>query len=185
MSNVLVNVFPRLVKRPEDTHDAIQRDLHGYDMHMEHIQDFSEKHFDALHRIDLDATQHPDTLYESAMERIETLGYSIHCKAVTPLILDPPESGFRGICHCLPYLFTPAHRFGIIAGVTDQDIIKFFATTQLQDGEPRREMSMWDRHCPVTFLSDGTLSQSSVLTFPVAYRVRNDTSSVNEQNTKK
>ncbi|KAJ3028449.1 adenylate kinase, partial [Rhizophlyctis rosea] len=90
-----LEVLERLIKRPEDSLSAVTAQLRAYDHNAPTLDALCDTHFDVLHRIDLDATQHPDTLFEDAMERIDALGYSMHCKAVSPKELTVPEGGFR------------------------------------------------------------------------------------------
>ncbi|KAJ3052473.1 adenylate kinase [Rhizophlyctis rosea] len=144
------DILDRLIKRPEDTLISVQSQLRAYAHHSAALDALCDKHFDVLHRIELDATQHPDALFDDAMERIDSLGYSMHFKAVAPKGLQVPEGGFRGL--------------------QEPDIIKQLSSTQLEDGEPRREISMWGRYCPVTFTDDGTLVQASTFNFPASYR---------------
>ncbi|KAJ3282849.1 adenylate kinase [Borealophlyctis nickersoniae] len=143
-------IIDRLIKRPEDNSELVARQLRVFSQEQETLNRFRQKHFDALHVIDLDASQHVDTLFENAMERIASLGYSIHCKAVLPQVLNPPEGGFRGLA--------------------EQDIIKFLSTAQLEEGEPRRDLSLWGRYCPVTFIEEGKLVQAPTMNLPAAYR---------------
>ncbi|RKO94807.1 hypothetical protein BDK51DRAFT_30962 [Blyttiomyces helicus] len=147
-----IEIMDRLIKRPEDAPETVARELESYARFNIALANFRTKYFDTLHTIDLDASQHPDVLFRDVMEHINSLGYSIHCKAVNPKMLAPPEGGFKGL--------------------PDHEVIKYLASLQLEDGEPKRELSMWGRYCPVTYVEEKTLGMAPSLMFAAAYRGR-------------
>ncbi|KAJ3316654.1 adenylate kinase, partial [Blyttiomyces sp. JEL0837] len=138
-----------VLDRPEDTHDNITKELQKHEEKLDALEDLRVKHFDALHVINLDATQHPDLLVRNALDRIDSLGIFSLNKPVPAKRLLPPEGGFKGM--------------------SDADSMKYLATFELEEGEPVREVSNWGRYCPVTYCEEDNLVQAP-LTWPVSYR---------------
>lgn len=52
----------------------------------------------------------------------------------------------------------------------EADIVRYWQTCQLEEGEPRRELSKWGRYCPVTFAETDVLNLGS-LNECVTYKV--------------
>jgi adenylate/nucleoside-diphosphate kinase len=111
--------------------------LQRYAKYEQWIQGIRNKYFNMLRVIDLDATEHPETLLENLLARIDSLGLSIY-RAPEFKVLQPPEGGFRAL--------------------NESDIIRYWQTCHLEDSEPRRELSKWGRFCPVTFYEAETLT---------------------------
>lgn len=95
-----------------------------------------------LRVIDVDATQHPETLLENLLTRIDSLGLSIY-RAPEFKVLPPPEGGFRAL--------------------NEDDIIRYWQGCHLEDSEPRRELSNWGKFCPVTFHEAETLTLGTLV----------------------
>ncbi|TPX69831.1 adenylate kinase [Spizellomyces sp. 'palustris'] len=147
-----MDVVDRLIKRPEDAPESVTAHLAAVSQYDTLLADFKRTYFDANHTIELDATQHPTVLYRNLMDRLHVLGYGVFTKAVLPKPLALPEGGFK-------------------AGTTDQEVFKVFCSTQLEDGEPKREVGIWGKYCPVTYTRNhGQLVQVSSFDYCAAYK---------------
>ncbi|KAI9344788.1 hypothetical protein DFJ73DRAFT_626763, partial [Zopfochytrium polystomum] len=142
-------VLNRLVRRPEDFENGIIQELRSFAKHVEFIAEFCKKHFDEVHVIDLDASQHPDILARNAVNQLEQIGFSSLIKSSAAKKLEIPESGAK-------------------AG-SEEEFLTLLASSDLEIKEPPRELSSWGRFCPVTFIEEESLIQAS-LNYPVCYQ---------------
>ncbi|ORY47443.1 P-loop containing nucleoside triphosphate hydrolase protein [Rhizoclosmatium globosum] len=142
-------ILDRLLKRPEDMPDLIDREFEAYEARQSEIAKLKAKYFDELHTIKLDASEHPDILLKCAMNKLGTLGFN--------LLERTPMSKRLEIA---PGTFT---------GMTQQDIYTYLNALELETNEPPREESSWGRFCPVQFYETGTLVHSGFEN-PISYR---------------
>lgn len=87
------------------------------------MEEVKRKYFNALQVVELDATQHPEQVFDQMKARMEARGYSIYAPLCEALKLIPPERG--------------------VADMTDQDLFKFYLNAGLREGEPEREVSIF------------------------------------------
>ncbi|KAI9209033.1 uncharacterized protein BJ171DRAFT_418965 [Polychytrium aggregatum] len=132
-------VTDRLLKLPGDSPENIKKELDNHKKYDSHLFKYKHHSFDELHVIEIDATQHPDTIFEDVIETTQTLGYSVFYKAVKTKRLLPPEGGFNKT-------------------MTEADIIAYLSTCELEPDEPPRDMGVWGRYCPVEFCTNSALS---------------------------
>ncbi|KAJ3195085.1 adenylate kinase [Irineochytrium annulatum] len=140
-------VLDRLIKRPEDSHERISKELYTYDAKEQEIYDMTTALFDNLSVINVDATQHPDLMFRNVMERLESMGIWTTYVPIRVKRLTPPEGG----------------------GFREVDIVNYLCINDLEDGEPPREESIWGRFCPVSFVEEHAIVKSK-LSWPVSYR---------------
>lgn len=115
------------------------------------MEEVKRKYFNALQVVELDATQHPEQVFDQMKARMEARGYSIYAPLCEPLKLIPPERG--------------------VADMTDQDLFKFYLNAGLREGEPEREVSIFKRNCPVTWATDNKLCEGKG-EFCAVYKVK-------------
>ncbi|KAJ3018566.1 UNVERIFIED_CONTAM: adenylate kinase [Siphonaria sp. JEL0065] len=142
-------ILDRLLKRPEDTPEIMSQEFEKYKEKSLEIEKLTAKYFDSLHTIKLDASQHPDILLKSAINRLGSLGFN--------LLEKPPMSKKLEVS---PGTFT---------GMTQNDIYTYLNALELESGEPPREESSWGRFCPVQYYETGKLVHNGFET-PISYR---------------
>jgi hypothetical protein len=70
-------------------------ELEAYEKNQAEIDLFRKHNFDVLNIVDLDATLHPDMLFEHLKKRMHIRGYSIYNPVIIPKRLIPIEGGFK------------------------------------------------------------------------------------------
>jgi hypothetical protein len=83
------------MRRPEDCGENVHSSLKSYESKKAVLENIKSKYFDALHILDIDATQHPDLQFKSAIARLESLGFSLINKPVLAKSLIIP-GGYKG-----------------------------------------------------------------------------------------
>ncbi|KAL2914320.1 hypothetical protein HK105_206092 [Polyrhizophydium stewartii] len=142
-------ILDRLIKRPEDHPDASPLDLAEYAKYDRALSELRAKYFDMQHIIDLDATQHPDIVFDQLKKCLDARVFSLTNKPVEAKRLTPPEGGFKGLA--------------------DADIIRYYSALNVEDGQPRRDIGCFGNYCPVSFYNSGALVLGD-MTFAAAYR---------------
>lgn len=89
-------VLNRLVKHPYDHPSFLKDELEKYAKCQEEINFFRERNFDVQNIVDLDASQHPDVVFDNLKNRMLIKGYSIYNPVIIPKKLYPLEGGFKG-----------------------------------------------------------------------------------------
>ncbi|KAJ3094596.1 adenylate kinase [Phlyctochytrium planicorne] len=142
-------VLTRLIRRREDTYDEIVKEVNEYISLESQISELTAQLFDHMAIVNIDATQHPDTIARNVIERLQAMGVATFLKPVVARRLQVAERALRG--------------------VPEADVVNYLSTFDLDDGEPNRELSMWGRYCPVRHYEENTLTQAP-MAFPVTYR---------------
>jgi hypothetical protein len=88
-------VLSRLIKYPQDEPSVFKIELEAYEKNQAEIDLFRKHNFDVLNIVDLDATLHPDMLFEHLKKRMHIRGYSIYNPVIIPKRLIPIEGGFK------------------------------------------------------------------------------------------
>lgn len=131
--------YTRLIKTPENDPDVIVKELENYKAINALVENFRNKAFNALQIVELDATQHPDVLFDQLQARMVARGYSIY----RPLY--------------------EVFRLNAIEGVIQEpDLTKYYCRLALREGEPVREVSQFQKFCPVSFSLNNLLVESKM-----------------------
>ncbi|KAI8907080.1 hypothetical protein DFJ77DRAFT_476617 [Powellomyces hirtus] len=143
---ISMDILNRLVKRPEDSPEHVTHLLASYPTTA--LTHLLSTHFRnaAAHRIiPLDASQHPDILLPSLVARLDSLGVGL--RVVPPKKIDAPDPAPANLA----------------------DALRYFATAQLEDEEPARELGVWKNYDPVE-AKDGKLVKVDSFDYCVCYK---------------
>jgi hypothetical protein len=99
-----------------------------------------------FHFINIDATQHPDTVFQDVLSRIELIGKGSTVKAIHPKTL------------------------AAIQGSKDEEIIKQYKESELEPEEHSRELGPFNVYCPVSLVLDKELVKGNLANV-LAYKV--------------
>ena len=142
----------RLIRRPEDSPEKVDESLRRFQTFENRYQQYRTKCFDQLRIIDIDASQTPGVVHLALMEQLSTLGFLSTYKNILPERIAPPsENGFRG--------------------QVEINILKYLYTQDVLPGVPKRNLSYWGRHCPVTWYDESSLVLGQ-FTSAAAFKVR-------------
>ncbi|KAJ1547126.1 adenylate kinase, partial [Nowakowskiella sp. JEL0078] len=131
------DIVSRLVKRPDDTREQATFQVKLWNTWKSQLlEKLKQSTFDNLHYISLDATQHPETIFDNLNERIDAFGCA-HIPSKFPKKLPSPD-----------------------AGLSESDIQNFLSSVNLDLGEPKRDISNWGKFCPVIFYESKELVES-------------------------
>lgn len=94
-------VLPRLLTRPEDILENVEKEdaywTETVDPFISGLEAKSRQQVkDQLYVINVDATQHPDVVFEDVISRIESIGKGKSIKVVAPKILPAVSPGTKG-----------------------------------------------------------------------------------------
>ena len=152
-----ISILNRLLKNPEDDPLFFQNRIQEYETIEKQIKEFRIEHFNILNIVDLDATQHPDTVFEQMQKRMLIRGYSIFNPVILPIVLQPQEGGLKG-------------NFIIYLDIMESDILRHYANWNLADQEQPRELGIFMKSCPVAYYLHGTNNDCD-LALAVSYKV--------------
>ncbi|KAI8911461.1 hypothetical protein EDD86DRAFT_188816 [Gorgonomyces haynaldii] len=130
-------VLSRLIKFPMDDPQFFGPQIKQYKKLQEPLKEFRAKNFPVLNIIDLDATLHPDMLFDHLKKLLLIRSMSIYNPVIVPRKLPAIDGGF--------------------SNVVLQDALKHYQSIQLAEGDPPRELSIYQQLCPVTFATTGVL----------------------------
>ncbi|KAJ3181392.1 adenylate kinase [Gaertneriomyces sp. JEL0708] len=142
-----MDVLERLIKRPEDSPENTANRLSS--MPPEEVNKVFDK-VSPYQIVSLDASGPSDELLPAALEKLSEIGYGVYTKASLPKVLKGPDGGFRG--------------------ASDNDIVRYFATSNLDSYEPARTLSVWGKHCPITFHQNGRVHECDTLENVVVFK---------------
>ncbi|KAJ3163039.1 adenylate kinase [Geranomyces michiganensis] len=125
---ISMEILDRLVKRPEDSPANVRQQLVAYPSDALAALRAAEFRNAASHRVvTLDASQHPDVLVPSLLSRLDAL--AVGTRVVAPRALAPPSNADP------PKNLVDAERW--------------YAVSDLAEGEPNREIGPWRDYDPV------------------------------------
>lgn len=81
---------------PENDPEKVSEELTGYKRAEERMEEVKRKYFNALQIVELDATQHPDQVFDQTKARMDARGYSIYAPLYEVFKLTPPEQAISG-----------------------------------------------------------------------------------------
>ncbi|KAH6579551.1 hypothetical protein BASA61_010184 [Batrachochytrium salamandrivorans] len=142
-------ILDRLIKRPED--DPLQSPINLAEYHKieEDLNDIQSNYFDGRNVIDLDATQHPDVVFNQLKSCLAARNLSIYSIPVEATRLYAPEGG--------------------VTGLTDSDIIQHYISLNIKKYEPQRGLGHFKKFCPVTLYNTNELVEGD-LKYAALYR---------------
>jgi hypothetical protein len=95
--------------------------------------------------MNIDATQHPETIFQDVLARIELIGKGTTIKAVHPKTLTAIQ-GDR------------------------EDVVSQYKDAELEQDEPSRELGPWNVYCPVSLILDKEMVKGNLANVS-AYKV--------------
>ncbi|KAJ3325576.1 adenylate kinase [Boothiomyces sp. JEL0866] len=135
-------ILDRLIKLPENDPEMFKVELAKYTSFESKIELFKKNNFNTLQIIELDATMHPDVLFDQLKIRMEARGFSIYSPIVDAIPLLGAEGGFKGIA--------------------EVDIFKYYCSLNVKDNEPPRELSVFGKYCPVAYYNEKKLVETNM-----------------------
>lgn len=142
-------ILCRLIKFPQDDPQNFRAEIDSYTKNLDEIAKFRQENFNVLNIVDLDASQHPDVVFDHLKKRMLVRGYSIYNPVIMPKKIPSLEGEFKGIA--------------------DAEVIKYYATSSIEPGEPNRQLGIFKKLCPVTFFKTGDLKECD-MSFAVSYK---------------
>lgn len=137
------SILNRLIKVPEDDPALFTQELDEYEKLQQKIDEFRQSHFDILTIIDLDASQHPDLVFEQLKKQCLIRGFSVYNPVSFPRRLVTMEGGFKTM--------------------SEIEIFKTYTLQVANEGDPAYSLSMYKKSCPVTFYTQNTLVDCDLL----------------------
>eukprot|EP00842_Homolaphlyctis_polyrhiza_P006388 jgi/Hompol1/6750/HPOL_001194-RA len=135
-------ILNRLVKKPEDGPEICEKELAEYALYEQALNELRTQHFDMLRVIDLDATVHPEVLFDQLKKTLDARNFSLFSKPIEAKRLPVPEGGLKGM--------------------PESEVLKYYSALNAEEGETRREISHFKRFCPVSFLNSGELVEADM-----------------------
>ncbi|KAJ3312582.1 adenylate kinase [Boothiomyces sp. JEL0838] len=142
-------ILDRLIKLPENDPEVFKLELAKYTAFEQKIELFKKNNFNSLQIIELDATMHPDVLFDQLKIRMEARGFSVYNPIVDAMPLVGPEGGFKGI--------------------VESDIFKYYCSLNVKDNEPPRDLSEFGKYCPVAYYTEKKLVETT-MEYAAVYR---------------
>ncbi|KAJ3273051.1 adenylate kinase [Terramyces sp. JEL0728] len=135
-------ILERLIKNPENDPEKFKLELAKYTAFEAKLESFKKNNFNTLQIIEVDATMHPDVLFDQLKIRMDANGFSVYSPIVDAVPLTGAEGGFKGIA--------------------ESDIFKYYCSLNLKDNEPQRELSVYGKYCPVVYYHDKKLVETTM-----------------------
>ncbi len=127
-----------MIKLPENDPDFVTKELETYRSHVsELVESLRKDYFNCVKIIELDATQHPEVLFDQLEAKLESSSFSV--------------------CHPLSEAFKLPPSENSLKEASDADIFKYYSTAALRENEPDRDIGVFKLCCPVSFYGDKKL----------------------------
>lgn len=84
-------ILDRLIKLPENDPEKVAEELVSYKKVEEKLDDFRKRNFNPLQIVELDATQHPEQVFNQMYSKMEARGLSIYDALCPPFRLPPVD----------------------------------------------------------------------------------------------
>ncbi len=88
--------YYRLIKLPENDPELVAKKLEQYEVITEACEALRKKYFNVLQVVELDATQHPEQVFDQISTQMQSRGYSIYHHLCEPTKLVWPEGASKG-----------------------------------------------------------------------------------------
>ena len=144
-------ILSRLIKDPFDDPVFFKEHIERYNKAQKALDDFRNHHFNILNIVDLDATQHPDLMFDQMKKIMLFRGYSVFNPVILPKKIASVDGGFKGL--------------------PDSEVWKFYLNSNLNEGEVPREQSSFGKYCSVTFATQCELVETD-MNYAVSYKNR-------------
>jgi adenylate kinase family enzyme/YHS domain-containing protein len=144
-------ILDRIIKSPEHDPVQIEKDIVRYNESKKNIEAFKKENFNIFTTIELDGTQHPDTLASQLQTLMYIRGFSMYTPYIEPFVLAGTAGGFEGISYA--------------------EVIKYYSNLDLKESEAPRQIGSFGKYCPVEYTRSNTLV-STTFQFSASYKAK-------------